>query len=60
MQNDDILKKYVAELDEKIDLLMNIDNKVNYNLDYESGYVDASIAIKNTAYTLANKLLRGN
>lgn len=49
------ISEFVAEIEEKIDLLVGIDNKVGYEGEYERGYTDAAVAIKNTLNTIAKK-----
>lgn len=53
------LEDFVAQLDEKIDILVGINNKVDFTSDYDTGYKDASVAIKNTARTILNQMIRG-
>lgn len=52
--NSDI-SEFVTELEDKIDLLMNIDHKPDFMNEYDRGYTDAATAIKNTLRTVAKK-----
>lgn len=49
------IDEFINALDSNIDLLVNINCKVDYSEDYEQGYSDSAHAIKNTAHTLAKK-----
>lgn len=60
MSNDaDILKDFVDALDKNIEDLKKINNKVGYNPDYDEGYSDACVAIRNTMHTMCNIRTRG-
>ena len=51
------LEGFVNELSTYIDDLNGISGKLGYTKDYEEGYKDAGMAIKNTANTLCKKFL---
>ena len=53
------ITSFVEELEDKIDLLVNIDNKVDFTSEYDTGYKDAAVAIKNTVRTIAKKFDKG-
>lgn len=58
MTNEEFLRIFVEKLDSNIDMLVGINNKVDYNENYDNGYNDAAVAIRNTVHTLFNKMTR--
>lgn len=58
MTNEEFLRIFVEELDSDIDMLVGINNKVDYNENYDNGYNDAAVAIRNTVHTLYHKMTR--